>query len=51
MSASGKEIEAKFRQCCALAKKSISERNIEEVIASINNLEASGDAGRLAGLL
>jgi len=46
-----KEIEDKFRQCCAFAKNPLSSRNIEEVIASINNLEASGDAGQLAGLL
>jgi 2-methylcitrate dehydratase PrpD len=45
------EIEDKFRQCCVLAKKPISNRSAEEVIAAVSNLEVSADAGRLAGLL
>jgi 2-methylcitrate dehydratase PrpD len=45
------EVEDKFRQCCTFAKKTISEANIERVIATINNLEGLGDVGRVAGLL
>jgi 2-methylcitrate dehydratase PrpD len=46
-----KEIEDKFRDCCRLAKKPISQKNMEEIIGAINNLEALCDVGGIANLL